>query len=435
VIPRRALLWLLCLPFGLGLVAIYDPSVLWVMLAADAAVVLFAGLDAVAGLRPRLLIRRDAPGVFSLGRPNRVRLEVVNTGRRTLEALVTDDVRVPGVVRGLPAQCRLGPRETCHLEYVVEPDRRGSHSLGDHFVRVSTPAGLWDRQLRVRAEQRLRVYPDLARLRAFDLLAREERQYSLLRAVRRRGGETEFERLRDYSRDDEYRSIDWKATARKQRLIAREYQLESNQSLLFMLDAGRLMSAVVDGLSRLDHALNAALMLAHVATRGGDRVGLIGFDDQVRSFVAPVGGPGASRQLVRASYDLEARLVEPDFDLAFATLAARVRQRTLLVLFTHVQGDASAARIARRVRAASRQHLPLVVLFRDLDVERLLWDTGDDTDETAYARGAAAEVTRWHESFVRQLEQAGAHVLNLGPRRLTTSVIDRYLEIKARQLL
>ncbi len=435
MLPTRTLLWLLVLPFGLALVAIVDRTVVWPMLASDAALALVAALDASLGLLATVEVRREAPTVLSLGRPNRVRLELRNAGRRPLDVVVTDDVRVPGAVRGLPAPAHLAGGARATVEYVVEPDERGAHELGAHFVRARSQLGLWMRQRRLPAAQAVRVYPDLKVLRAFDLLARQERQYAMLRAVRRRGGESEFERLREYTRDDEYRAIDWKATARKQRLIAREYQLESNQSLMFMLDAGRLMSAVVDGLSRFDHALNAALMLGHVAARGGDRVGLCGFDDDVRAFVLPAGGPGASRRLIRASYDLRPQMVEPDFDKAFATLGARVRRRSLVVLLTHVVDEPGADRITRRVRGIARQHLPLVVLFRDTELEALLRPGEVDSDEALYERGAAAELVRWQEGVVRTLKRGGAHVLHVGPRSLTTSVINRYLEIKARQLL
>src|SRR6185295_17006205 len=186
---------------------------------------------------------------------------------------------------------------------------------------------------------RVKVYPDVQAVRAYELLARQDRDPSGLRASRRRGGESEFERLREYRRGDEYRAIDWKATARRQKLIAREYQLESNQTILFLLDAGRLMTAETKGLSLFDHALNATLMLAHVAARGGDRVGLLTFSDEIKSFAPPAGGPGAARRIVQAGYDLYPDLVETNYALPFEQIGIRVRKRTLVVLFTQVVDD------------------------------------------------------------------------------------------------
>ena len=138
-------------------------------------------------------------------------------------------------------------------------------------------------------------------MRGYELFARDNRELSFVRAVRRPGGESEFARLREYTKDDEYRSIDWRATARRQKLVAREYQLESNQNVLFALDAGRMMTAESQGLSQFDHALNASLMLAHVASRTGDQVGLVGFADRIRAFVRPQGGKGATATLAPAT--------------------------------------------------------------------------------------------------------------------------------------
>ncbi len=432
--PARALVLLLLLPLGLALLSAADPTPVPYLLV-DGVIVLVAALDAALGAKFHVRLSREAPNVFSLGRPNRVRLRVSSTARRRLRVQLTDEVLVPGQVVGLPASRVLAAKDRVVVEYTVHPERRGAFSLGRHFVRQLSPLGLWVREKRLPAAHEVRVYPDLMNLRAFDLLARQERQYAMLRAIRRRGGESEFERLRDYTRDDEYRSIDWKATAKKQRLIAREYQLESDQSLMLLLDAGRLMTATVDGLSRLDHALNTALMLGHVASRTGDRVGLLGFDSQVRGFVEPTAGPAASRRLIRASYALHPQLVEPDFERAFAVLSARVRRRSLVVLFTHLVDDVGATRVARRVRAVAKNHLPLVVLFRDVEVERLLQPQAGELAEALYQRAAAAESMRWQEGVMTEMRRAGAHVLHVGPRALTGSVINHYLEIKARRLL
>jgi uncharacterized protein (DUF58 family) len=288
--------------------------------------------------------------------------------------------------------------------------------------------------VRIPASDTVRVYPDVHAIRAFELLARQDREYAFVRATRLQGGESEFERLREYTKDDEYRSIDWKATARRQKLIARQYQLERNQNLFFMLDAGRLMTAETAGLSQFDHALNAMLMLAHVAARGGDRVGMLAFDEGMRRFVAPAGGPSATRRLIQSSYDLHPSLVEADYDRAFEQMALRVRKRSLVVLFTQINDDAVAKLVVQRTRALQGRHLTLLVLFRDVEVDALL-ETESKSAADLYTLGAAAELVRWREGLIRELRRAGALVLDVHPRELTASLVNRYLEIKARHLL
>jgi uncharacterized protein (DUF58 family) len=434
LVPSRSLVLLLAIPVVLGLLTLVDRTLIWPMLAADAGIALVAAIDAAFAWKPLVSVNRESPEVFSLGRANRVKVSLRSRARRRLDVRLTQELFADARAQGLPLAVELLPGKSVQAEYYVEPLRRGAYLLESQHVRYGSPLSLWHRQLRFAAASPVRVYPDLLSIRTFELLARQNREYAFLRAIRLKGGESEFERLRDYSRDDEFRALDWKATARRQKLTAREYQLESNQNLLFVLDAGRLMTAEVSGLSHFDHALNASLMLAHVAVRGGDRVGLVGFDEVVRAFVAPVGGPSAGRRLIQASYALYPRLVEPDYDGVFGQIALRVRKRSLVILFTQVVDEVAAQTIVRRTRALVRRHLPLIVVFRDTDVEKLL-EPGAGNALELYTRGAAAEVLRFRAGVIRDLKRAGALVLDVAAPQLTGALINRYLEIKARQLL
>lgn len=206
-----------------------------------------------------------------------------------------------------------------------------------------------------------------------------------------------------------------------------------------MLDAGRLMTAETAGLSVFDQALNAALMLAHVAARGGDQVGLLAFADAVRTFLPPTGGPRAARRVVQAAYDLAPELVETSYDVAFRALSARVRKRTLVVLFTQVVDEVSAGELLRQMRGVLPRHLPLCVLFRDADIDRML-DPGSREGAGApaldpYVQGAAAEIVGFRDRVIRELKKQGALVLDVVTSELTPALINRYLEIKARHLL
>jgi uncharacterized protein (DUF58 family) len=448
MLPSRLLLGLLCVPVLLTLGVLFDRSLLLPVLLFDAAVLLLAGVDALWSRRARVHVTRRAPDVFSLGEPNRVQLSLRSDASEPLRVQVNQDLFDFSSSPDLPLELELPPRGSAEASFRVLPRRRGAFRLGSHFVRYPSRLRLWTRQLRIDASDPVRVYPDLAMIRTFELLARSNREYALVRATKLRGGETEFSRLRDYTSDDDYRSIDWKASARRQTLTAREYQLESDQNVLFMLDAGRLMTAVVGELSQFDHALNASLMLGHVATQGGDKVGLLTFDERVSGFLMPERGRDASRRLVQTCYDVYPRLVESNYDEAFAQVALRLRRRTLLVLFTQVVDDNAARALGRQVRRIARRHLPLVVLLRDTDLEAMAEGTlpveehgatersaPRGTVETLYHRGAAAELLRWKGTALRELTNAGALVLEAPARRLTGALITRYLEIKARQLL
>jgi uncharacterized protein (DUF58 family) len=432
LVPSRALLWLASVPLVVSLLALFSPSLRSAVLLVDAGLLSLALLDGLLALGLKVNVQRAAPEVMSLSRRNRVTLRLRSESRLPLKVQVTDDLFEGAASRDLPLTVPLGPRGVASVDYHVEPSLRGAHELGHHYVRLPSPLGLWSLQRRIDASKPVRVYPDLKQLQQFDALARQDRELSFVRASRHKGGESEFARLRDHVPDDDIKRMDWKATARRQKLTVREYQLESNQNLMFLLDAGRVMTGIDSGISRFDHALNASLMLAHVAARAGDRVGALGFDDDLRVFMPPRAGRQASRAMIQATYDLFPRLVEPDFDLAFQTLSARVRNRTLVILFTHVIDFSAAETLVRRVRAVGRRHLPLIIAFRDLEVEAL---TDPKGPADLYLKGAAAEHLRWQKSLLQDLKRGGALVLETSARELTGKLVSRYLQIKAQRLL
>jgi uncharacterized protein (DUF58 family) len=438
LVPTARLCLLAIAPCALGVAMVVQTSLFAPLLAVDGALALLALLDALLARGRLVTVSREPPRVLSVGRANPVRLELRSLARRALTVTLVDD-RSPALgADELPVKVELRPGGRASVVYHVRPSRRGLAELGDHHVRYPSPLGLWQRQLRLPARHPLRVYPDVTAVRVYELLARQSRENLLVRAVRLRGGENEFERLREYNRDDEFRDIDWKATARRDRLIVREYQQERNQTVVCLLDSGRLMTAESAGLAHMDYALNTVLMMAHVAARAGDQVGLLAFDAQVRTYLPPAGGRHAVRRVVQATYDLHPALVETDFDAAFTLLARRLRKRALVVLFTQVIDDTSARTVLRLVRSLPPRHLPLCVLFRDPELDRLAEPPrglrGAGRAELGMA-AAAAEAILWREKLVRDLKMGGALVLHVAPAQMTPAVINRYLRVKAQHLL
>ena len=265
-------------------------------------------------------------------------------------------------------------------------------------------------------------------------MRRQGREDARLGSLRVRGGDTEFERLRPYQRGDEIRHIDWRASARKDDFTVRQFQAESNQNVVFALDVGRGMRGESDGIRNVDHALNAALLAADVALRGGDKAGLMTFDELPRAFLAPSGGRAAARKLARAVYAVEAGFAATDYRAAMAFLHSQVRARSLLVVFTQLLEPRSARDLASALRRLLPRHLPLCVLFRDNEVERL---AAKPTDEPVdlYVRAAAAEALSWRDSIVRSLKRAGVLVVDARPEDVTPELVKSYLEVKARRLL
>jgi uncharacterized protein (DUF58 family) len=206
---------------------------------------------------------------------------------------------------------------------------------------------------------------------------------------------------------------------------------------VFMLDAGRLMSAESDELSLFDHALNATLMLTYVASRGGDQVGMMTFADRVLTYLPPGPGKSASQRLIRSLFSVHPELVETDYEGAFTQLGPRLRKRSLVVLFTQIQNHNAAQQLLRLARGLQPRHLPLIILLRDPSVEALVHVDGKFNPDSRqpYVTAAAAETLSGQGRLIRDLKRAGALVLDVLPRDLSPSLINRYLEIKARQML
>ena len=433
-IPGRSLLLALLAPLALALVAMAEPATVAPLLAVNAVIVALALLDLWFVRKPGITVRREVPETASLARPFQVTLELKSSLRRRVKVKVNEAVFEHASTEGLPLEVELAPGVVRAASYKVKAMRRGPQVLGAHWLRYPSPAGFWIRQLAIPAEDRVRVYPDVQAVRHYELLARQNRDINASRLTKMRGGDTEFERLRDHLPDDDFRRIDWRATARRRKLTVREFQLEQNQNLVFMLDCGRMMTAVWDNLTALDYALNATLMLSHVAVRRGDQVGLLAFDEKVTRLLKPRSGTSASNGIIQATYDLFPRMVESDYDAAFRTLKLQVRRRTLVVFITHAIDEETARRVQALSRDLMPQHLPLCVLLKDRELEAKAARPGKTSEEVCI-QAAAAEMLLWRDKVHRELERSGVLVLDVLHNQLTGALVSRYLEVKARGMI
>ena len=437
MIPTRRLVALAFVATGVAIVAGYVSGVDAAWVAIDALLAIAAGADALVGRRRVIEVSRSAADIFSVGRANPVTLVLSNRSDRTLAGTVMDDPIDDATVSGLPGTFELPPHGTAQLRYEITPLRRGERRLRGVTVRYGLPLGLLQRQERVELPEDVDVYPDVHGARALEMLRRQGREDARLGSLRVRGGDTEFERLRPYQRGDELKHVDWRASARREELVARQFQAESNQNVVFALDIGRGMRGEDQaGITSVDRALAAALLTADVALRGGDRAGLLTFDDKPRAFLRPTGGRSGGRKLTRAVYALDAGFAATDYRAAMVFLKTQVKARSLFVIFTNLLDPRAARELAAAVRSLLPRHLPLCVIMRDVAVEDLAVAPprpGADTD--LLVRAAAAESIAWRDGIVRALKNAGALVLDARPEDVTPLLVKRYLEVKARRLL
>jgi uncharacterized protein (DUF58 family) len=275
----------------------------------------------------------------------------------------------------------------------------------------------------------------MVQLSEYALLARSNRLSLMgVRRSRRIGQDHDFERLRDYTVDDNHKHIDWRATARRHKLTVKEYQTSQSQRIVFLLDCGRMMNTMSAGLSLLDHALNAMLMLGYVALRQGDSVGLVCFSDRIHKLVPARGGMSQMNHLLHASFDRFPQLVESRYDLAFLHLATRFRKRALVVLVSNLIDEVNSFQVKRYLQAQVGRHLPLCVLLRD----RQLFEAAEPASlagRSLYRAAAAAGILSWRQEVLSDLQHQGVLVLDVFPEELTAPLVNRYLDIKARHLL
>jgi len=440
--PGPLLLLLVGIPFAGSCLLVLDPSWLPALLILDGAAVLVAILDALL-LTPGQRCfdcGSNCPRTWSHNRPETVEWNLDNRSRRAWSVEVGPDL--PRALEPEEPRRRLWlpGRGRARLAFRIRASRRGTYRLGGLHVGVRSGLGLWRRHFLLREDRTVHVYPNLKQLSEYALLARTDRLSLIgVRRQRRTGGDTEFERLRDYQSGDPLQRVDWKATARRDDLTVRDYQITQSQSIVFLLDAGRMMVTRHredgrDAGTLFDLAIDAALMMAWVALSQGDRVGLIAYADDLRRYVPPRGGSQQINHLIHAVHDLEPEMVESRHETAFLQLERRERKRSLAVVFTHVLDDVNARMLERHLAKLSARHLPLAVLLRDPDLHESYGRPPEDAASFWHA-GAGALIAGWRDEVLRRLAATGAMTIDCAAERLTARVVSNYLEIKARHLL
>ncbi len=436
IYPTLRLVRLALIPACSSFLLLIDGPMLPVVIAIDVmfALALIVDLVSVPG-RKAFSVERRAGRIVSLKKPHPVVLTVSNQTRHTYVLAIRDGVAHELNPEPSHFDQELAGRSRAVLDYVLRPTNRGAFTLENVHLRVQSRRGLWQRMLDYPAQTVLHVYPDMMQLGQYALLARTNRLNLLgLRHTRKIGQDHDFERLRDYSIDDNYKHIDWRATARRQKLTVKDFQATQSQRIIFMIDCGRMMTNEAEGLSLLDHALNAMLMLSYVALRTGDSVGMIGFSDEVHSFVPPRGGLNQMNRLLHASFDRFPQLTESRYDLAFRYLASHCRRRSLVVLITNLIDEVNANQLEKYLTNLVGRHLPLSVMLRD----RKLFDAVEvehPSGDQVWTSAAAADILTWRHQVLTDLQTKGVLSVDDFPEQITAPLVNRYLEVKARHLL
>lgn len=438
VYPTVWWLGLLGISLVLALGSVFVPELLTALIIFDGIVVLATAADCVllwALTRTGITASRTHPATVSLGQHFTSEVTVFNRTALTLTGSVRDDLPEHFVATPEEHHLLLPPQGEITMRRELRPHRRGAFSLDTVYLKISSPLRFWNRHLLLPVESRLKVFPDMKQMSDYALLARTNRLSLIgVRRTRRIGQDSDFERLRDYARDDNYRHIDWRSTAKRNKLTVRQFQTDQSQRVIFLLDCGRMMTGESEGISLFDHSLNAALMMAYVALIQGDSVGMLCFSDTIHTFIPPRGGSSQMNRLIQAGYDQFPRLVESRYDSAFLYLSTHCKRRSLVVLTTNVIDEVNAAAVVDYLGNLTGRHLPLGVLLRDREMFEAA-DHPEGGNFEMYRAAAAADVLLWRDQVLRDLQHRGVLVVDTYPDELTAPLVNRYLDIKAKHLL
>jgi uncharacterized protein (DUF58 family) len=407
-------------------------GLLGVLLAVNGLLLVVALVDALLAVDPaRLVIAREVPPVVVLGGTGELGWSVRNPTDRSVRVSLADEL-APSLHAGTRRlRGTIPPRAILRTTTTLAPARRGRFALRHLSARVAGPLGVGARQRRLERPDVLRVHPAFPSRKEAELRLVRARVLDVgLRSARGRGGGTEFDQLREYGVDDEVRRIDWAATARSGKAMVRTYRAERNQNVLLLVDNGRVMAGQVAEVPRVEHAMDAVLCLTLIATRLGDRCGLVTFDRDVRSVLAARSGRAQLGRVSEVLYDLEPALVESDYRGAFGHALARFRRRSLIVLFTDLVEQAVGESLLPALPLLVRHHVVVVAAVRDPDVERWASEPPVDVDG-AYRATAASMALAERARATARLRSLGAVVVDAVPGRLAPTLADTYLDLKA----
>ncbi len=423
-------MWLLLVPLvvvamSAAFSALLVPGL--VLFVAAAALVLIDSRSAPGA--SRVVVDRRSDRLFSVGAVNPVTLAVLAP---PTASLVLRDDTPPAMLTSTQLLTVRGPGQTT---YTLTPRARGEGTFGHVHVRSLGPWGLGTRDFTSAQPATVRVDADISAVRVYEALARRGQLEELgVRTLRRHGEGTEFERVRDAVPDDPLRFINWRATARTGRLMATELAPERDQPVIACLDHGRLMGVGAGPLTKLDHAINAALLLLHVALRTGDRAGLVAFADGVTVTVEPRSGAAQLRRLLDAIGPLQPGEIESDYSASLTEVRTRQRRRALIAIFTDIVDRDQASALIAQCALLRRRHLPLVITVRDpavVDIAR----ARPANAAAVYARAVAAGIESDRADALRLLRAGGVDVIDADARTLSPRLVNRYLELKRRAAL
>ncbi|RYC68515.1 DUF58 domain-containing protein [Spirosoma sordidisoli] len=436
-------LWFTLTGFVLAFVLAYAVPLLFPLVQVAFVVFLFLiGLDGWLLFRTEagLFARREVPDRLSNGDQNPLTVYLENRYAFRVDTEVIDEIPFQFQRRDVLFRAQLQARETRAIRYELRPTRRGEYSFGAVNVFVLSPLGLLKRRYQFEQGKLVAVYPSFLQMRQYELLAATNRLNEVgVKRIRRLGHSTEFEQVRPYTTGDDVRTVNWKATARRSdprgaSLQINAYQDERSQPVYCLIDKGRVMRSPFEGLTLLDYAINASLVLSNIALLKQDRAGLLTFSDHIGQLLPADRRAGQLLKIMEVLYRQKTRFQETDYESVYATVRTNIRQRSLLLLFTNFETVSGMQRQLPYLRRLAKDHLLLVIFFENTELRALLDQPTPDT-EAIYLKTIGEKFAYEKKQIVKELGQYGIQTILTAPENLTANTVNKYLELKARNMI
>ncbi len=378
---------------------------------------------------------RFTPEKLSNGDENELRIFIESTYPFIVSLLIIDEIPFQFQKRDMSFQHVLKPGENKAIHYFLRPVKRGEYFFGAVNLFATSPLGLVSRRYQFSQDKIVPVYPSYLQMRKYELLAISNRLTDVgIKKIRRIGQNMEFELIREYVPGDDYRTINWKASARKSHLMVNNYQDERSQQVYSLIDKGRSMQMPFNGMSLLDYAINASLVISNIALKKSDKAGLITFQHKIGTTLPASNRNHQMAQILEVLYNQKTAFKESDFSTLFSHVRRKISQRSLLLLFTNFESIYSLERQLPFLKSLAKYHLLVVIFFENTEMKEVL-NQPAGTLKRVYVKAIAEKFALDKKIIAKELQKNGIHSLLTTPEQLSVDTINKYLELKSRGLI
>jgi len=377
-------------------------------------------------------ITRKLNSRLNLGDVNQVVLTIKNRTAQPINFSMIEGFPVEMQVRSTVFKGIVGSDGSKEFGYTFIPKRRGEFEFGDVFVIIRSMFFLASRRIDFPLKETVHVYPSVLQMKKYELQVFQQQKTSAgIKKIRRLGNNSEFEQIKNYVQGDELKTINWKATSRRNELMVNQYQEEKSQNIYCIIDKSRNMQMEFDGLSMLDYSINSSLVFSNIALRKGDKAGLITYSDKIGTMLAAEKAGGQMRRIQEALYNQKTQYKESNFELLYNSIRRTIHSRSLLVLFTNFETEFAMRRAMPYLRKLNQKHVLMVVFFQNSELQELAFQPSKTIHEV-YQSAVAERMISIKSKVARELRQNGIQTVLTLPEELSINTINKYLELKAK---